>query len=182
VKKAKPRLRDGKEIDTMYDIADGIIAHLTKQCSGNVHDRNVIEVTSSKPLDDPPWFPDGTVDPSLVAAKNAADLETDSCFRSACRDKKEDIPHTRNNWLCYDFRERRIVPTHYTIRSNWHGPSSSHLKSWLIETSADGKSWREVAHEEDNEQLNGSMFTGTFAVAGGGECPFIRLVTIGRTH
>jgi hypothetical protein len=57
-----------------------------------------------------------------------------------------------------------------------------HLKSWLVETSADGENCREVAREEDNEQLNDPNFTGTFAVAGGGECRFIRLVNIGRNH
>jgi hypothetical protein len=45
---------------------------------------------------------------------------------------------------------------------------------WLIEASADGESWREVAREEDNKQLNGYYFTGTFAVADGRECRFIR--------
>jgi hypothetical protein len=87
-----------------------------------------------------------------------------------------------NNWVCYDFKKRRIVPTHYMIRTNDWGPGFGHLKSWLVEVSADGKSWREVAREEDNEQLNGKLFTGTFAVAGGGECRFIRLVNIGRNH
>jgi hypothetical protein len=84
--------------------------------------------------------------------------------------------------IYYDFKERRIVPTHYTIRMSAWGPGYSHLKSWLIETSVDGKSWREVAHEEDNKQLNSQHFTGTFAVAGDGECRFIRLVNIGRNH
>jgi hypothetical protein len=96
--------------------------------------------------------------------------------------KKEDIPHTRNNWICYDFKERRIVPTHYAIRTYWADPGNEHLKSWLVETSADGQTWREVAREENNEQLNGYNFTATFAVAGGGECRFVRLVQIGRNH
>jgi hypothetical protein len=34
----------------------------------------------------------------------------------------------------------------------------------------------------DNKQLNGEWFAGTFSVAGGGECRFIRLVIIGRNH
>jgi hypothetical protein len=62
------------------------------------------------------------------------------------------------------------------------GPGGDRLKSWLVETSVDGKKWRQVAREEDNKQLNGSAFTGTFAVAGGGECRFIRLVNVGRNH
>jgi hypothetical protein len=84
--------------------------------------------------------------------------------------------------VCYDFKERRILPTHYTIRTHFMGRNGQHLKSWLVETSADGKSWREVAREENNEQFNGPCFTGTFAVADGGECRFIRLVNIGRNH
>jgi hypothetical protein len=84
--------------------------------------------------------------------------------------------------VCYDFKERRIVPTHYTIRTHDSGPGNHHLKSWLVETSADGGSWREVAREEDNRQLNDRRLTGTFSVAGGGECRFIRMVNIGRNH
>jgi hypothetical protein len=46
----------------------------------------------------------------------------------------------------------------------------------------DGEVWREVAREKNNEQLNDSYFAGRFAVAGGRECRFIRLVNIGRSH
>jgi hypothetical protein len=61
-------------------------------------------------------------------------------------------------------------------------PGANHLKSWLVETSADGASWREVAREEDNERLDGYLSAGTFAVAASVECRFIRLVNIGRSH
>jgi hypothetical protein len=118
----------------------------------------------------------------MYAAKNAAELETNSIFRSAYCKEQEDIPHTRNNRKCYNFKERRIVPTHCAIRTNSDGLGGSHLKSWLVEASADGKSWREVAREENNKQLNGPNFTGTFPVTDGGECRFIRLVQIGRNH
>jgi hypothetical protein len=84
--------------------------------------------------------------------------------------------------VCYDFKKRRIVPTHYAIRTFSRRPGSANLKSWLVETSADGESWREVVREEDNKQLNGCRLTRTFVVAGGGECRFIRLVNIGRNH
>jgi hypothetical protein len=78
--------------------------------------------------------------------------------------------------MCYDFKERRTVPTHYTIRTIHHGPGYAHLKSWLAEKSANEENWREVAREEDNKHLNSYGFAGTFAVAGGEECRFIRLV------
>jgi hypothetical protein len=43
-------------------------------------------------------------------AKNATDLETGSYYYSTYR-KKEDIPRTRNNWLCYDFKQKKCKTT-----------------------------------------------------------------------
>jgi hypothetical protein len=72
-----------------FDAPDGIIAHLTRECGGNVRDRHVAGVTSGSFAEET-WG-------GLGAAKNAADLEAVSYFHSAYRMKKEDIPHTRNN-------------------------------------------------------------------------------------
>jgi hypothetical protein len=178
VKKGKVKEWQSNEVEVY--VPDGIIAHLTRECGGNVHDRNIVDVVSGSfervTYGANPHSGAYNSDP-MWAAKNAADLETSSRFYSAYRKNEEDIPHTRNNWVCYDFKERRIVPTHYAIRTNFPRPGNCHLKSWLVETSADGQSWREVAREEDNEQPNGP-----FAVADGGECRFIRLVNIGRNH
>jgi hypothetical protein len=175
VKQFPPSLKKGKDrYNREYDVPDGMIAHLTRECGGNVHDRHVVDVTCGS-------F-EKVTQGANSGAKNAADLETDSNFHSAYRNSSEDIPHTRNNWVCYNFKERKIVATHYTIRTYGGDPGDAHLKSWLVETSADGETWREVTREEDNEELNGRHFTGTFAVAGGGECRFIRLVNIGKNH
>jgi hypothetical protein len=174
MKKRKIQVEDGwgmnrRTVAVEIDAPDGIIAHRTRECGGNVHDRHVVDVTCGS-FEKETWGANpqsGAYDnrPDR-AAKSAADLEADSDFFSPYRDdEEEDIPRTRNNWVCYGFKERRIVPTHYTIRTNIFGPGNFHLRSWLVETLADGESWREVAHEEDNEQLNGSKFTGTFEVA-----------------
>jgi hypothetical protein len=180
----KKKIQVGPQ-EVEIDVPDGIITHLTRECGANVHDGHVVEVTSGSFAKETHW-----VDLHLeafgnhpnYAAKNASDLETASCFWSAYREKEDDIPYTRNNRVCHNFKERRIVPTHYAIRTNWSDSGNSHVKSWLVETSVDGENWREVAHEEDNEQLNGSHLTGPFAVAGGRACRFIRLVNIGRNH
>jgi hypothetical protein len=166
-------------------IPDGIIAHLTRECGGNVHDHHIIDITSgSFEKESRGAHPSsGTFDNNPKwAAQNAADLAIVSFFFSACRDSSEDIPYTRNNWICYNFKERRIVPTHYTIRTNSDPQNGGHMRTWLVETSADGENWREVAYEKDNKQLNGRAFTATFTVASGEECRFIRLVNIGRNH
>jgi archaellum component FlaC len=186
MKKGKLRRSDGSETSGMHDIPEGIVAHLTRECGGKVHDCPVVEVTCGsleKETQGANPHSGAYGDHPDNAAKNAVDLETDSVFMSAYRSRFEDIPHTRNNWVCYGFKERRIVPTHYAIRTNgYDGPDGLHLKSWLVETSADGENWREVAREENNGQLNGFFSTATFAVASGGECRFIRLVNIGKNH
>jgi hypothetical protein len=184
-----PSVKKGKiqvsRQEVEIDVPDGIIAHRTRECGGNVHDHSVVNVTSGSFEKEtcganPHSGAYGSCPHS--AAKNAADLETNSCFISAFRRKEEDIPHMRNNWVCYDFKERGIVPTHYAIRAFSCDPGDQHLKSWLVETSADEKRWQVVAREEGTKQLNGRWLTGTFPVAGGGECRFIRLVDIGRNH
>jgi hypothetical protein len=139
VKKGKAKNIWGNEVE--IDVPDGIIAHLMRECGGNVHDRNVVDVTcgSFEKETEGANPHSGAFHNSIdYAAKKAADLETDSWFLSAFRTRfEENIPHTRNNWICYDFREKSIVPTHYTIRMHEYGPGYSHLKSWLVKTSAD---------------------------------------------
>jgi hypothetical protein len=113
-------------------------------------------VTSSDLLDDIP----------SCAVKNVLDLGADSIMRSTHREKTKDIPHARNNWACYDLKERRTVTGHYAVRT-WNGlPGPAHLSSWLVETSADGKERREINHREDSKALNGRLLSARFAVAG----------------
>jgi hypothetical protein len=57
---------------------------------------------------------------------------------SAHRSKDEEIPYRENNRVCYDFKKRRLVPTHYAVRTNGGNPGGSHLTLWLVEISVDG--------------------------------------------
>jgi predicted nucleic acid-binding Zn-ribbon protein len=102
VKKGNLRLSDSEQTDNKYDIPDGIIAHLTRECGGNVHDHHVVDVTSgSFEKETEGANPHSGAYDNLLryAAKNAADLEAASYFYSALRRNREDIPHTRNNWI-----------------------------------------------------------------------------------
>jgi hypothetical protein len=103
-----------------FGLSDGIIARMARECGGNVHDRHVVDITSGSfgketKATNPPSGVFG-YDPQY-AAKNAADLETDSYFWSDCRSSPDFILRTRNNWGCCNFNERRIVPIYSTIRS-----------------------------------------------------------------
>jgi hypothetical protein len=156
-----------------YDLLDGIIAHLTREYGGNVHDCNVVTVSSSRPYGGDAGY----------AAKNAADLKGDSVFFSSCRNGDDDIPNTRNNWISYDFKDRRVVPTHYSIRSQCKGFAYNiNPKSWILEASMDGKEWVEIDRRENNAELIERDVTRMFKVAKSEKCRFIRLVNIGRNH
>jgi hypothetical protein len=90
---------------------------------------------------------------------------------------------TRNNRIGYDFKDRRVIPTHYSIRSRYdRGVGGRHPKSWLIETSLNGKDWMEIDHRENNSELNAKNVTATFSISKREICRFLRLVNIGRNH
>jgi hypothetical protein len=69
----------------------------------------------------------------------------------------------------------RIMPTHYTIRSE-------RLKSWVIEGSTDQINWTEIDRQNANENLNADHSVATFPVANAVECCFIRLTQAGKNR
>jgi cytoplasmic iron level regulating protein YaaA (DUF328/UPF0246 family) len=92
-------IEDGvMEKEVEVDLPNRIFAHLTREAGRNVY--NVFEVTSGS-------FEKETFEARDVV-ENAADLETDSYFQSVYRKKKEYVLHTKTNWICYEFKERRI--------------------------------------------------------------------------
>jgi hypothetical protein len=138
---------------------DGVISYLTQKHGGNVHDAGIVTITSKSVASDPMW-----------ALRNIADLTSVSYFIS----KSEP-----GQWVCWDFHEMRIRPTHYTIRS-------VHLKSWVVESSFDGVNWTEIDRKTEindmRDQPRTASFTASFAVARSDECRFIRLTQTGNAH
>ena len=140
---------------------NGIIRYLSNACGGNVHDKGVVEITSGPPA---------SVS-AKDAAKNVADVAVDSRFSS------DDSP---NQFVCYNFKNRTIIPTHYSIRSHYHGnPGNHNWKSWVIETSTDGNVWTEVDRHEDNCDLNGRNITSTYPISVKKPCRMFRIRQIG---
>jgi hypothetical protein len=83
-----------------FDVPDGIIAHLTRECGGNVHDHRVVDVTCGsfeKEGHETNPHSGAYNDLPQCAAEHAADLESDLEFFSAYRTREEGILHTRNN-------------------------------------------------------------------------------------
>jgi hypothetical protein len=109
--KPTPDPQVGVEIPiTTAKSLDGIIAYLTKEHGGNVHEKGIVNVTS-KSVD--------SGSPKMVAD------QTNLYFRS------EDEP---GQWLCWDFRQMRVRPTYYTIHAinlkSWVVEGSMDGTSW----------------------------------------------------
>jgi hypothetical protein len=144
--------KDGKPLN-------GIISYVTRKSGGNVHKKGAVVITSSSVYED-------YTQNSQCSQENVAELTSDSLFCSI------DAP---GQWICWDFRERRIWPTHYTIRTGG-------LKSWAIEGSEDGTNWTEVDRQTDNEDFNQGWNSVSFPVSKPEEFRFIRLTQTGKNH
>ena len=141
------------------DPLNGIIAELTRQCGGNVHEKGLVEVTAS------------SVSSNSYQAKNAVELGTDSFFQS----NSEPTP-----WICYDFKRQRVTPTSYSIRT----VACCCPRSWALEVSNDGEKWEAVDTRNNNEDLNAEYVTHNFAISAPprGSFRFIRLRQTGKNH
>jgi hypothetical protein len=141
----------------------GVISFLTARCNGNVSDKGVVVVTASNQYND-----------TTCAAKNAVDLTASSFFGS----------HNQvNQWICYDFGDSRIKPTHYAIRSRYDARSGwRHPKSWVIEGSIDCHQWEEVDRRGNNDDLNAQNVVRLFTVTHSSEYRSLRLRQTGPNH
>jgi hypothetical protein len=120
-----------------------------------VHDRGIVDISAK------------SVYSSSYLGRNAADLQSTTLFQSL------DEP---DQWLCYDFKNRRVMPTHYSI----HGYSNHYLRSWTFEGSVDGSSWFSLDDQKGNSTTNSNHPIGTFSVVKSAECRFIRLRQTGK--
>jgi hypothetical protein len=155
-----------REFDPGTDYLNGIVAYLTRECGGNVHDLHIAEALSSPS------------DGEEHAARNIADLRTATYFRSAHRAESEDIPHRRNAWVGYDLHDHRIMPTHYTIKT----ADDAFIRSWVVEASDDAEYWSEIDRREDIAKSNAADTILCFPVSVSRQCRMIRLVNVGRNH
>ncbi|KAK8843238.1 hypothetical protein M9Y10_025092 [Tritrichomonas musculus] len=87
----------------------------------------------------------------------------------------------KDSWICFEFKNHRVIPTNYTIKSCKDDPNQYHLKNWIIEGSKDGKSWMKIDEQTNCSYLNGSFYNHTFPIQEKGEFKFIRIRITGST-
>jgi hypothetical protein len=138
---------------------NGIIAYLTTKYGGNVHDKGVVDITSSST----------ECDDDQYQAKHVADFSGKTHFGS------KDL---RNSWLNLDFKDMRITPTHYTMVT-FHNVGKTwraiFLRSWILEGSEDGEKWIELDRQSDSILLKGPDRMATFRIANRSLCRMLRL-------
>jgi hypothetical protein len=133
----------------------GIISYLTDKYQGNVHTLRIVNITASSV---------GDISRSHLP-ELVADLHSDTNFFT----KGEP-----NQWICYDFRDSSVRPTHYSLLS-YLTQAGNHPRNWVIEGSNDGKLWIEFDRREENNELNGRSQTAIFQMSKSEEVRMIRL-------
>lgn len=125
---------------------NGIISHLTKECGGNVHEKGIINITASSENNDTRRNPKHVVE--FNDNKN-------KFFRSK---------NLENLWLSYDFKNRKVRPTSYSIRSKPYDYGDFHPKNWVIEGSNTGNEWKILDSRQEITSLNGNNLASTFQI------------------
>jgi hypothetical protein len=140
------------------DPMQGIIAYLTSTFKGNVHTQGIVTITSSNIF-------------SSFSPHHLADLTQTNFFNSA------DKP---NQWFCYDFKDRKINLTHYAICS--YNSETYNPRSWVIESSIDGKTWIENDRRMNVTDLKITSSIRTFEIKNSSECRFVRFRQIDTNY
>jgi hypothetical protein len=135
---------------------DGIIAHLTRQCGGNVHNHKIVTVTTS------------SNNSETYAGFKAADLQTNSEWLS---------DYQKNQWFCYNFNNLSVSPTHYSIQSAdvTGGSPRNFPKEWVVEGSNDEVTWIELDRRANVTALAGRSKIEVFSISNSGVWRMIRI-------
>lgn len=96
------------------------------------------------------------------------------------RDKLFCSKNEPNSWICFDFKEHRVVPTAYSIKSTENFTAGQHPENWVIEGSVDGEAWMTVDEVKNNSDLNGNGLFHTFSINKKNLPPF-KLIKIRQT-
>jgi hypothetical protein len=134
---------------------EGIICYLTGKHGGNVEERGIVAISSSSYR---PSFP----------ARHVADLQTCTYFES---------DSSPGPWLCYDFKNRRVQPTHYSISAH---SNNYYLRSWVLEGSLEGSKWDEIDRHTNDATTNTQHPIGTFNISKSILYRYIRLRQTGK--
>jgi hypothetical protein len=134
----------------------GFINYLTSLCGGNVHERGVVNITSSSDNRNKCW--------------EVVNFDWNNYWYS------HTIPRS---WIQFDFKTRNVFVTHYTLKSAGH--NGYHLLQWTLAGSRDRQTWESIDSRQ-TEDLKGNYITKTFSCSNqSGEARFYRYIRLTQT-
>lgn len=135
---------------------DGIIKFLVDESNGDISEKVGLTASSNQDY-----------------CKNVTQYNTNSDYQS----KNEP-----NGWICFDFKDKRIIPTNYQIKSCNYDPSTYQPKSWIIEGLNDNGEWENLSTVNDCSYLNGKCLSHIFPVTNPNQKKFssIRMTQTGK--
>jgi hypothetical protein len=137
---------------------DGILNHLTKECSGNVHEKGTVNITFSSNNANQPYKEFWKV----------ADYGWDRYWAS------QNYP---DSWLCFDFKDKRISLQHYTLKS---GGENYYFIQWEIEGSVNGNTWKSL-DKRNTREMCGNFSVKTYACSNASPNEFFRFIRMRQT-
>ncbi|KAK8866351.1 hypothetical protein M9Y10_009313 [Tritrichomonas musculus] len=86
----------------------------------------------------------------------------------------------QNSFICFDFKERKIKLSNYSVRSSiGTKPKSENVQCWKIEGSNDNIKWDTLDSQTIEKSLDGKGFYNTFSANSSG---FYRLIRMRQTN
>lgn len=149
-----------KEIPECSSAFDGIINYLRKQTNNQIE--NEIKITASSILRN---------DVNDYGPYNSIQYENQKYFETQ---------NSPNSWICFEFKNHQIIPTHYTIRSGNSGYGAP--INYKIEVSNDNSTWYEIHKQNGGPFTNGQQATFTIPIDKNKqkEAKYIRLTQTGK--
>ncbi|OHT15445.1 F5/8 type C domain containing protein [Tritrichomonas foetus] len=147
LKSAKAALPDDKNLLSVQTLTiqyngqpyNGIISKLTELAEGNIHVKGITTISASSS--------------DHNEAYQIADFKWEDCFFTEDR---------ANSWVMFDFQNKKVHLSNYTIKSHKYPAGTCHLKSWVIEGSNNiNNGWIEI-DKRVTPVLNGANKFQTF--------------------
>ncbi|KAK8896528.1 hypothetical protein M9Y10_014436 [Tritrichomonas musculus] len=111
-----------------------------------------------------------------TAPEQIIEVTSSSCIGSSTFDKKNVFSYNNDHlffnsknlpdsWFCYNFKNRKIKISDYSIRSSsYGGKGSCHLLNWKIEGSNDNENWKVLDVRQNEKSLDDCRAENTFQV------------------
>lgn len=156
----------GKKIKIEYDNNTnnrfkGIISHLGDGNGKNVINKKIIKITALA-------YNSGLIN-------NVVDFDDKNASFGICG--------RENSWIRYDFVDRKVMPSHYSIMSDhWNNSNRGYYRPqcWCIEGSNDETNWTTLDTRQNEKSLDSQSVSNTFEIKNKNN-EFYRFIQIRQT-